>query len=118
MQPIKLNCIYCNNEFSVIAPNGIYIEANREYKKNSSDDMLPMTIGCPSCRKVNNVYWYRQIDKEKKVLEKKVLDDVKNSDELKKQALEPITKAKSEGDKELQEFEVETTGGGKGGGGG
>ncbi|MBA3978054.1 MAG: hypothetical protein H0X50_07690 [Nitrosopumilus sp.] len=50
--------------------------------------------------------------------EKRDIDDVKNAEELKKEMLKPITKSKSETDKELQDFEVETTAGGVGGGGG
>jgi hypothetical protein len=50
--------------------------------------------------------------------QKKNIDDVENSEELKKEMLKPIVKSKSETDKELQDFEVEATGGGIGGGGG
>lgn len=50
--------------------------------------------------------------------QKKEIDDVENSEELKKEMLKPIVKSKSETDKELQDLEVETTGGGIGGGGG
>jgi hypothetical protein len=39
-------------------------------------------------------------------------------DDIEKVTLEPITKRKSKGDKELQEWEVESTGGGLGAGGG
>ncbi len=49
---------------------------------------------------------------------KKDIDEVKNSDELKKEMLKPITKSKSDTDRELQDLEVETTGGGVGGSGG
>ena len=49
---------------------------------------------------------------------KKNIDDVENSEELKKEMLKPIVKSKSETDKELQDLEVETTAGGSGGGGG
>jgi hypothetical protein len=38
--------------------------------------------------------------------------------DIQKEALKPITKAKSKEDKELQEQEVESTGGGMGAGGG
>ena len=38
--------------------------------------------------------------------------------DIKKETLKPITKVKSKEDKELQELEVESTGGGTGGGGG
>jgi hypothetical protein len=38
--------------------------------------------------------------------------------DIQKETLKPITKAKSKEDKELQELEVESTGGGKGAGGG
>lgn len=41
-----------------------------------------------------------------------------NSDKLKKEMLKPITKAKTEADEELEELEVESSGGGKDGGGG
>jgi len=41
-----------------------------------------------------------------------------NSDKLKKEMLKPITKAKTEVDEELKELEVESSGGGKDGGGG
>jgi len=37
---------------------------------------------------------------------------------ISKETLKPITRVKSEEDKELQELEVESTGGGTGGGGG
>jgi hypothetical protein len=37
---------------------------------------------------------------------------------IQKEVLKPITKVKSKEDKELQEFEVESTGGGMGAGGG
>ena len=50
--------------------------------------------------------------------QKKNIDDVENSEELKKEMLKPIVKSKSETDKELQDLEVETTAGGIGGGGG
>ncbi len=50
--------------------------------------------------------------------QKKDIDDVENSEELKKEMLKPIVKSKSETDKELQDLEVETTAGGSGGGGG
>ena len=49
---------------------------------------------------------------------KKNIDDVENSEELKKEMLKPIVKSKSETEKELQDLEVETTAGGIGGGGG
>jgi hypothetical protein len=39
-------------------------------------------------------------------------------DDIEKETLKPITKAKSKEDKELQEWEVESTGGGLGAGGG
>ena len=42
--------------------------------------------------------------------QKKDIDDVENSEELKKEMLKPIVKSKSETDKELQDLEVETTG--------
>ena len=38
--------------------------------------------------------------------------------DIKKEILKPITKVKSKEDKELQELEVESTGGGTGAGGG
>jgi hypothetical protein len=38
--------------------------------------------------------------------------------DIQKETLKPITKAKSKEDKELQELEVESTGGGLGAGGG
>jgi hypothetical protein len=38
--------------------------------------------------------------------------------DIQKETLKPITKAKSKEDKELQELEVESTGGGMGAGGG
>ena len=41
-----------------------------------------------------------------------------DSDKLKKEMLKPITKAKTEVDEELKELEVESSGGGKEGGGG
>ena len=49
---------------------------------------------------------------------KKDIDEVNSSEELKKEMLKPVTKSKSDTDKELQDLEVETTGGGVGGGGG
>jgi hypothetical protein len=49
---------------------------------------------------------------------KKNIDDVEDGEELKKEMLKPIVKSKSETDKELQDFEVETTAGGIGGSGG
>ena len=49
---------------------------------------------------------------------KKNIDDVKSGEELKKEMLKPVLKSKSETDKELQDFEVETTAGGIGGSGG
>ena len=49
---------------------------------------------------------------------KKDIDEVKSSEELKKEMLKPITKSKSDTDKELQDLEVETTAGGVGGSGG
>ncbi len=49
---------------------------------------------------------------------KKDIDEVNSSEELKKEMLKPVTKSKSDTDKELQDLEVETTGGGIGGGGG
>ena len=50
--------------------------------------------------------------------QKKDIDEVKNGEELKKEMLKPTTKVKSETDKELQDLEVENSGGGMGGGGG
>ena len=50
--------------------------------------------------------------------QKKDIDDVENGEELKKEMLKPTPKAKSETDKELQDLEVENSGGGIGGGGG
>jgi hypothetical protein len=50
--------------------------------------------------------------------QKKEIDDVDNSEELKKEMLKPITKGKSELDKELKDLEVENSAGGTGGGGG
>jgi hypothetical protein len=50
--------------------------------------------------------------------QKKSIDDVESGEELKKEMLKPNVKSKSETDKELQDLEVETTGGGIGGGGG
>jgi hypothetical protein len=50
--------------------------------------------------------------------QKKNIDDVESGEELKKEMLKPVLKSKSETDKELQDFEVETTGGGIGGSGG
>ena len=41
-----------------------------------------------------------------------------DSDKLKKEMLKPMTKAKTEVDEELKELEVESSGGGKDGGGG
>lgn len=49
---------------------------------------------------------------------KKKIEDIDSTNELKKEMLEPVTKAKSKEDKELQDFEVETSAGGIGGGGG
>ena len=49
---------------------------------------------------------------------KKDIDEVNSSEELKKEMLKPVTKSKSDTDRELQDLEVETTGGGVGGGGG
>lgn len=45
-------------------------------------------------------------------------DKAANNENLKKEMLEPITKEKSQLDKELKELEVESSGGGKDGGGG
>jgi hypothetical protein len=39
-------------------------------------------------------------------------------EKIQKEVLKPITKVKSKEDKEMQEFEVESTGGGMGAGGG
>ena len=41
-----------------------------------------------------------------------------NGREIQKEVLKPITKVKSQEDKELQELEVESSGGGMGAGGG
>jgi hypothetical protein len=41
-----------------------------------------------------------------------------DKEEIQKEALKPVTKVKSKEDKELQELEVESTGGGMGAGGG
>ncbi len=49
---------------------------------------------------------------------KKDIDEVNSSEELKKEMLKPITKSKSDTDRELQDLEVETTAGGVGGSGG
>ncbi len=49
---------------------------------------------------------------------KKDIDEVNSSEELRKEMLKPITKPKSDTDKELQDLEVETTAGGVGGSGG
>lgn len=49
---------------------------------------------------------------------KKDIDEVNSSEELKKEMLKPVTKSKSDTDKELQDLEVETTAGGVGGSGG
>lgn len=49
---------------------------------------------------------------------KKKIEDIDSTNELKKEMLEPVTKVKSKEDKELQDFEVETSAGGIGGGGG
>jgi hypothetical protein len=50
--------------------------------------------------------------------QQKDIDDVENSEELKKEMLKPTSKVKSETDKELQDLEVENSGGGMGGSGG
>lgn len=50
--------------------------------------------------------------------EEKSIDDIESSEELKKEMLKPTTKAKSETDKEIEELEVENSGGGIGGSGG
>lgn len=50
--------------------------------------------------------------------QKKEIKDVENSEELKKEMLKPSPKVKSETDKELQDLEVENSGGGIGAGGG
>ena len=50
--------------------------------------------------------------------DEKSIDDIESSEELKKEALKPTTKAKSETDKELEEIEVENSAGGIGGSGG
>ena len=42
----------------------------------------------------------------------------RNDKDIKKEMLKPITKAKSEEDKEFQDLEVETSAGGSGGSGG
>ena len=52
--------------------------------------------------------------KEKKQKEKE--DEIEK--DIQKETLKPITKVNSEEDKELQEWEVESTGGGMEGGGG
>ncbi len=44
--------------------------------------------------------------------------DGSTNDKLKKDMLKPVTKTNSELDKELEELEVENSGGGKDGGGG
>ena len=49
---------------------------------------------------------------------KKDIDEVNSSEELKKEMLKPVTKSKSDTDRELQDLEVETTAGGVGGSGG
>ena len=43
---------------------------------------------------------------------------MEDKNEIQKETLKPITKVKSKEDKELQELEVESTGGGMGAGGG
>lgn len=47
--------------------------------------------------------------------ERKQLENVKD---IEKETLKPVTKVKSEKDTELQKWEVESTGGGMGAGGG
>ena len=49
---------------------------------------------------------------------KKDIDEVNSSEELAKEMLKPVTKSKSDTDRELQDLEVETTAGGVGGSGG
>ena len=56
--------------------------------------------------------------KEKAEEKKKDIDEIKNSDELKKEMLKPTVESKSETDKELQDLEVENSAGGMGGSGG
>jgi|GEM_PF-2460888 hypothetical protein len=56
--------------------------------------------------------------KEKAEEQKKDIDEVKSSEELKKEMLKPTVEAKSETDKEIQDLEVENSGGGIGGSGG
>ena len=50
--------------------------------------------------------------------QQKDIDDVENSEELKKEMLKPTVEAKSETDKEIQDLEVENSAGGVGGSGG
>jgi hypothetical protein len=56
--------------------------------------------------------------KEKGEEEKKNIDEIENSEELKKEMLKPKLDSKSETDKELQDLEVESSAGGMGGSGG
>ncbi|MGN6821458.1 MAG: hypothetical protein ACTHJ7_01565 [Candidatus Nitrosocosmicus sp.] len=56
--------------------------------------------------------------KEKGEEEKKNIDEIENSEELKKEMLKPKLDSKSEIDKELQDLEVESSAGGMGGSGG
>lgn len=46
------------------------------------------------------------------------MEEKEEEEKIRKEVLKPITKVKSKEDKELQEFEVESTGGGMGAGGG
>ena len=46
------------------------------------------------------------------------MEEEEEEKDIKKDTLKPITKVKSKEDKELQELEVESTGGGMGAGGG
>jgi hypothetical protein len=57
--PKKLGCLNCGGEFQVTAPDDIYTEAHRKYKKESNDDMLSMKKKCFFCRQINEIYWYK-----------------------------------------------------------
>ena len=50
--------------------------------------------------------------------EEKPASDSTENDKLQKEMLKPVTKSKSELDEELEELEVENSGGGQGGGAG
>ena len=107
----RIKCSTCSNFFNIDPPGSEYLSIIKQ--PWTRQDSITKEYNLTYCESINKIIW----DRDHSLPFQRDASAGREKDIVKEEP-KPITKAESKEDKDLQEQEVESTGGGQGAGGG